>query len=299
MVGTERGEKLSCPFHSPSKCHLWPGCPRSGDLGAELGMLGAGPEQICAGPPEGSVLCREQAPSWRPLCLRHAGAIPKHAPARPGKRCQPAGSVLPTDFACSSYFPLLSLAPAEGPAPGFVCLNPPCAELLLLCGVPGFGQSSVRTAPVAPSHQLDDVFPARSEAPIPQAASHRVHFFPSLQSEMPLVDPSLLPLGTSALSSGLSPVTSTGPLRTRGFLAGVIAGQAEIGAGLPLGSASPCSLGTCSCSTHFPESRSTEGASGSLSVISFGSQPDPGWAVAGQPPLPPFDLLPLILDASF
>lgn len=247
------------------------------------------------------MLCGAQASGWRPLCLRHAGAIPKHAPAQPGKRCQPAGSVLPTDFACSSYFSLLSLAPIKEPAPGFVCLNPPCAKLFPLCGAPGFGGSSVWAAPMSPSHQLSlgDVLPVRIEARIPPAASHRVHFFRSLPSEMP---PSWTPPCCHWVplpSSGLSPVTSTGPLRTRGSLASVTAGQAGAGTGLPPGSASPCSVRTCPCSTQFPESRSTEGASGSLSVTNFGSQPDPGWAVAGQPPLPPFDLLPLILDASF
>lgn len=143
VAGTERREQLSRHSCSPSKRHLWPGCPWSRGLGAELGALGAGAEQTCPGPPAGSVLCGPQAPGWRPLCLRHAGAIPKHAPAQPGKPCQPAGSVLPTDFACSSYFPLLSLAPLREPAPGFVCFNPPCAKLLPLCGVPSLALGEV------------------------------------------------------------------------------------------------------------------------------------------------------------
>lgn len=96
------------------------------------------------------MLCGAQASGWRPLCLRHAGAIPKHAPAQPGKRCQPAGSVLPTDFACSSYFSLLSLAPIKEPAPGFVCLNPPCAKLFPLCGAPGFGGAVCGQHPCPP-----------------------------------------------------------------------------------------------------------------------------------------------------
>lgn len=53
VVGTARGEKLSRHSHSPSKRHLWPGCPWRRDLGAELGTLGAGAEQTCPGPPEG------------------------------------------------------------------------------------------------------------------------------------------------------------------------------------------------------------------------------------------------------
>lgn len=53
VVGTARGEKLSRHSHSPSKRHLWPGCPWRRGLGAELGTLGAGAEQTCPGPPEG------------------------------------------------------------------------------------------------------------------------------------------------------------------------------------------------------------------------------------------------------
>lgn len=179
MVGTKRGEKLSRHSCSPSKRHLWPGCPWSGDLGAELGWLGAGAEQPCPGPPVGSVLCGLQAPGWRPLCVRHAGAIPKHAPAQPWKRCQPAGSVLPTDFACSSYFPLLSLALVKEPAPGFVCLNPPCAKLLWDPWFWGGGRN-MRAALVSPSQQLSpgEVVPLRLEF-------LRARFFPSLPTEMP------------------------------------------------------------------------------------------------------------------
>lgn len=53
VIGTKRGEKLSRHSCSPSKRHLWPGCPWSGDLGAELGTLGAGAEQACLGPRQG------------------------------------------------------------------------------------------------------------------------------------------------------------------------------------------------------------------------------------------------------
>lgn len=302
--GSERREKLSRHSCSLSKRHLWLGCPWNGALGAELGLqgtLGSGAEQICPGPPAGSVLCGLQAPGWRPLYLRHAEAIPKHALAQPGKQCQPAGSVLPTDFACSSYFPLLSLAPVKEPGPGFVCLNPPCAKLLPLCGIPGFGGSSVRAALMSLSHQLSlgDMLPVRTEARIPLATSHRVRFFPSLPSEIPSSWTAPCCHWVPLPSSGLSLVTSTGPLRTRGSLANVTAGHAGAGTGLPQDSASPCSVGMCPCIAQFPESCSMEEASRSLSVISFGSQPDPGWAVSGQPPLTPFDLLPIILDASF
>lgn len=57
-------------------------------------------------------------------------------------------------------------------------------------------------------------------------------------------------------SSRMSPVTGTGPLRTRGSLANVAAGQTGAGTGLPPGSASPCSVGTCRCGAQFPECRS-------------------------------------------
>lgn len=202
VVGTERGEELSRHSHSLSKRHLWPGCPWSGDLGAELGTLGAGAEQTCSEPPKGSVLCGAQAPGWRPLCLRHAGAIPKHAPAQPGKRCQPAGSVLPADFACSSYFPLLSLASVKEPAPGFVCLNPPCAKLLPLWGVLALGEAVCGQHPCPPPTSCHWVMcsQVRNEARIPPAASPSGSFLslPVIRN-VPLVDPSLLPLGTSAL----------------------------------------------------------------------------------------------------
>lgn len=159
------------------------------------GRLGPGLSRHALGPRQGP----GYAPGWRPLCLRHAGAIPKHAPAQPGKRCQPAGSVLPTDFACSSYFPLLSLAPLREPAPGFVCFNPPCAKLFPLCGVPGFRGSGVRAALVSPSHQLslgdvqmlpDSTWGTNSSGRFPSAS---LLSLPAIRN-VPLVDPLLLPL---------------------------------------------------------------------------------------------------------
>lgn len=85
---------------------------------------------------------------------------------------------------------------------------------------------------------------------IPPAASHRLRCFPSLPSEM---SPSWTP--SCCHSAVLRAVTSTGPLRTRGSLANVTAGQAGAGTGLPPGSASPCRVGTRPCSPNAAPSK--------------------------------------------
>lgn len=92
----------------------------------------------------GSVRHGVRAPGWRPLRRHHPGAIPKRAPAQTGKQCQPAGSVLPTDLACSSYFPLLSLAPAKEPARVLFALTLPVPSCPRSAGSPALGQAMLQ-----------------------------------------------------------------------------------------------------------------------------------------------------------
>lgn len=69
------------------------------------------------------------------------------APAQTGKRCQPAGSVLPTDLACSSYFPLLSLAPVKEPARVLFALTLPVPSCSRPAGSPASG-TAMRPLPI-------------------------------------------------------------------------------------------------------------------------------------------------------
>lgn len=180
-------------------------------------------------------------------------------------------------------FPLLSLAPVKEPAPGFVCFNPPCAKLLPLCGVPGFGGRSVRVALVSPSHQLSlgDVFPLRHEF-LQRCPSGSFLSLPAIRNA-PLVDPSLLPLGASALLRAVTGYRHRSPEDTG------LPGRCHCWPSRGWHWASP---GLCqpvqrrdvSLWRPVPECCSKEGASRSLSVISFGSQPCSGWAAAGTAP---------------
>lgn len=181
VVGTERGGKLSRHSCSPSKRHLWPGCPWRGDRGAEPPKRGAGAEGTCPG-----LLGRDCAPrGWRPLRLRHPGAVPKGSSAE--REAVPASWLCPAHR--SRLLVLFSSAvfgTRYRTCSGFVRLNPPRAELSPLCGVPRSGAGSARAAPTFPSHglALGDVLRLCFEARIPPAPSRQVYLFPFLTSDM-------------------------------------------------------------------------------------------------------------------
>lgn len=146
----------------------------------------------------------------------------------------------------------------------------------------------MRAALVSPSQQLS---PGDVEAPVEARIPPGSFLSLPAGRNAPLVDPSLLPPGAPALLGAVPGYRPRSPEDTG------LPGQCRCWPSRGWRWVSP---GLCQPvqSRDMSLWRSVPRVP-LLSVITFGSQPPSGWAVAGQPPPIPSDLLPLILDSSF